>query len=297
MLLDKIIEMGTDNEPPPLTAVLRQCVLLASQLKTPLLKTWAMQELNGYPDPKDVPEYRIMNAGAFGNFDRGFGAGYQRRPIPSSLMNPEHRWAAKTVRLTEPVSAYEALGHSEGALYYSWQSDMVAYYQESFIEGCVLMSAWQEVPKTAIAGVLDTIRTRVLTMAIDIKNEFEESGADLDHVQPNSKEAQKVQKSVVTNVYGNLYLSAGDQVINTQNIAVGNWDDLQKVLKGSGIGDGDLSELSQAIQQDNKTMGARVKGWITRNAEKVFNHGLQVGTSVGTTILTQLIKRHLGLPP
>jgi hypothetical protein len=76
MLLDKIIEMGTDNEPPPLTAVLRQCVLLASD--------------------------------------------------------------------------------SEGALYYSWQSDMVAYYQESFIEGCVLMSAWQEVPKTAIAGVLDT---------------------------------------------------------------------------------------------------------------------------------------------
>lgn len=52
MLLDKIIEMGTDNEPSPLTVVLRQCILLANQLKAPLLKTWAMQELNGYPSPK-----------------------------------------------------------------------------------------------------------------------------------------------------------------------------------------------------------------------------------------------------
>ena len=72
---------------------------------------------------------------------------------------------------------------------------------------------------------------------------------------------------------------------------------LKKVLNESGIGEKDVAELSQALQQDNKTMGATVKGWISRNAGKVFNSGLQVGVSVGTTILTQYIKRHLGLPP
>src|ERR1019366_5183464 len=103
------------------------------------------------------------------------------------------------------------------------------------------MTAWQQVPKTAILGVLDTIRTRVLTMAIDIKNEFEESGADLNHVKPASQEAQRVQHSVVTNIYGGVVnISGGDQVVNTQNIAVGNWEDLQKVLKDSGIGDADV---------------------------------------------------------
>lgn len=215
-----------------------------------------------------MPEYRIINAGALGNF-YGFGVSYPGRPIPPALLKPEHRWAAETVHLAEPVSAYEAVGNSkEHILHYPWPSNMVALYQQ-VLEGAVLVTAWQEVPKTAIYGVLDTIRTRVLTMAIDIKNEFEQSGADLNHVQPDSQEARKVQQSVATNVYGNLYLSAGDQVINTQNIAVGKWEDLRDALKASGIGDGDLTELSQAIQQDNKTMGARVKGWISRNAEKV----------------------------
>ena len=85
------------------------------------------------------------------------------------------------------------------------------------------------------------------------------------------------------------------QVINTQNIEVGNWNDLRDTLKGSGIGDADLGELHQTLEHD-KRMDASVKGWITRNAGKVLNQGLQVGTTVGTTVLTQLIKRYLGLP-
>jgi hypothetical protein len=202
--------------------VLRQCIL-SSQLKAPLLRTWAEQELNGYSDPKDVPEYRIMTAGAFGYFDRGFGGAYPRRPIPASLMEPEHRWAAQRIRLVEPVSSYEAMqGDPKGHLIYSWRSDMVAYYEQSFVEDCTLISAWQELPKTAIIGVLDTIRTRVLTMAIDIKDEFDASGVDLTHMKAGSEKAQKIQQSIVNNVYGNLYMIAGDHVINTQNITVGN---------------------------------------------------------------------------
>lgn len=115
LLLDKIIEMGALNEPPPLTAVLRQCILLANDLKAPLLRTWAEQELKGYSNPKDVPEYRVMNVGALGDF-AGIGVRYQGRPIPSSLLKPEHRWAAQTHRLTEPVSSYEALDDSKGTL-------------------------------------------------------------------------------------------------------------------------------------------------------------------------------------
>jgi len=54
-------------------------------------------------------------------------------------------------------------------------------------------------------------------------------------------------------------------------------------------------QLAQDMQADGKTLGTRVKGWIGRNAPKVMERGLQVGTSVGTTILTELMKRHYGL--
>jgi hypothetical protein len=252
-LLDNIINMGTANDPPPLTAVLRQCIVLANDLKAPLLRTWAEQELKGYSSPKDVPEYRIMQVGALGNFE-GVGVRYQARPIPSTLLKERHRWTATIHRLTEPVSSYESLGDSKGALIYEWPSDMVALYQSSLLRGCVLMTAWQQVPKTAIAGVLDTIRTRVLTMAIYIKNESEQSGMDLNQVERGSEEAQQIQRSVVTNVYGNLYVIAGNHVVNTQNITIGDWEDLKKLLNESGIGDADIGELAQAIEKDGKTI-------------------------------------------
>ncbi|MGH3628044.1 MAG: hypothetical protein ACRDRL_11475, partial [Sciscionella sp.] len=176
-------------------------------------------------------------------------------------------------------------------------SDMIAYYQSSLLQGCVLMTAWQQVPKSVFAGVLDTIRTRLLAMAIDIKNDSERSGVDLAHIKQDSPEAEKVQLTVVHSVYGNVYVAAGSQVINTQNIQVGNWDDLHKVLKEFGIDDANLGELHDTIHHDKKMGSSGLKDWINRNAGKVFDHGLQVGTTVGTTILTQLIKRHLGLPP
>lgn len=75
----------------------------------------------------------------------------------------------------------------------------------------------------------------------------------------------------------------------------GNWDDLHKLLKELGIDETNLVELRGTLQHDKKLDSRGVKDWISRNAAKVFDHGLQVATTLGTTILTQLIKRHLGL--
>jgi hypothetical protein len=294
-LLDNIISMGTANDPPPLTAVLRQCIVLANELKAPLLRTWAEQELNGYSDPKAVPDYRIVRVEALGNFVGIAGLQYNARPIPSSILRPEHRWASESLSLTEPVSAYETTRNNpNNSRFYSWQHNMVAYYQDKLLEGCVLMSAWQQVPNTAIIGILDIIRTRVLTMAIDIKNQLEESGSNLKQIKRDSQEAKEVQRIVVNNVYGDLYMTAGDHVVNTQNIAVGKWEDLKEALSQSGIGEDDVKELEQAIQKDGEKMGPDVKGWITRNAAKVRDQGVKIGTSVATTLLTEYLKRHFG---
>jgi len=298
VLLDKIIELATDNQ-QPLTVLLRQCIVLGYELKNDRLKAWANHELNGYGDSEEMPGYRIVNAPAVGTFSAGYYFPTVKRPIPSFAMEKEHRSAAETVRLTEPVSSYEDIFNTEGnTLGFPWDSNLIHYYQSRFIERHALINAVQELPKSAIAGLLDTIRTRVLNMALELKAEIGESDADLKKVKQDSAEAEKVSHIVQTQIFGGtVYIATGEQNVNVQNIAVGNWADLKKVLNESGIGEKDVAELSQALQQDDKTMGTTVRGWISRNAGKVFNSGLQVGVSVGTTILTQYIKRHLGLPP
>lgn len=293
MLIEKIIELATDTD-QPLPGLLRRCVLLGDELRNDSLKSWANQELNGYADPQKIPEYRNISAGAVGRFNAGYSFPVVERPIPSGGMQEKHRWAAETVCLGQPVSAYESMLKSqtkESRLVYPWSADMVVHYQETFMPGHALLNAWQEVSFSVIAGVLDTIRTRVLNMALDIRREIGETDADLKKVELNTSEAEKVNRIIVTNIYGGTVHVGDQQTINTQNISVGNWQDLRKALLASGIEEGDISELSQAIQEDGKTIGNRVEEWIGRNAGKVWDSGLQVGTA----LLTEYVKQHLGL--
>jgi hypothetical protein len=297
MLLDKIIELATDDK-QPLAVLLRQCVVLAYELKTVGLREWANHELKGYPDVSSVPEYRTVTAGATGTFNAGYAFPNITRPIPAAVLEKEHRWAAETVHLAEPVTAYETALKSDSEaqrLVYEWSGNLVGFYQGKLIEGHVLANAWQEVPFGAIAGVLDTIRTRVLNMALDIKSEIGESDTALKSVAPNSKEAETVNRIVINQIYGGTVFQGDQQSINIQSIAVASWDELRKALLCFGIRESDIDELALHKQADGETLGTGVTGWISRNAPKVLHHGLQMGTSVGTTILTELIKRHYGL--
>jgi hypothetical protein len=113
MLLDDIIELATDDK-QPITVLLRKCLILASQLKNELLKTWANKELNGYmdndDDDDDLPEYRITPAQAVGFFNGPFGAQWNNMPIPPAILEEKHKQFATEVRLTQAISAYEDLG-------------------------------------------------------------------------------------------------------------------------------------------------------------------------------------------
>jgi hypothetical protein len=296
VLLDKIVELATDTD-KPLSTLLRQCVVLGHELKNESLKKWANQELNGYTDPETMPEYRIVLAAAMGTFNAGYAFPTITRPIPGGAMKEHHRWAAETVRLGEPVSAYENnLKSAEGgSLAYQWSGDMVAYYQRRFMPGHALLAAWQEVPLGVVAGLLDTIRTRVLNLALDIKSEIGESDADLRKIGLNSEKAEKVNHIVINHIYGDTVFVGDRQTIDTLNIAVGDWQDLRKALLAVGIQERDIGELSHAIEQDGKKFGTQVKDWICRNATKVFDKGLQAGASIGTTLLAEYIKRHFGI--
>jgi hypothetical protein len=151
------------------------------------LKTWANQELNGYRDREAIPKYRIVSAGATGIFRSGLAYPAETRHIPALMMEAAHRDAAEIVRLAEPVSAYENHLKSDGHnLTYLWDANLIAYYQTTFIRGYALVTASQQVSLGAIAGALDTIRTLVLNMALEIREEIGESDADLKKVKAKS---------------------------------------------------------------------------------------------------------------
>lgn len=188
-LLDDIINLAIDGN-QPLPDILRKCLLLGHELKNQQLKDWANQELNGYRSGKDAPEYRIIPALARGNFVGPFHAQYNRHLIPSVVLEEKHREFAQRVYLLQSVSAYADVlkerdaKSSGGFLTMNWDPNMVGYYQDKLIQDFICHSAWQEIPVSAVAEMLDTIRNRTLNMALQIKDELGTSYADLRRIEP-----------------------------------------------------------------------------------------------------------------
>lgn len=244
MLLNEIIDLATDDK-QSITTLLRKCIVLSHQLKNDRLKKWANDELNGYNSTNNLPEYRAIPAPATGLY---VGPGWSRfeQGIPSIALEKEHRKLAEVVDIAQPVGTLEDMlkSRTNSDLSFSWSGNQVAYYQAKLKSPpWQLHSVHQAVPKSVIAGIVDTIRTRVLNMALEIQSDVGEKDEDLKQITP--EESKKVDQTIVTNIFGgNVYLSAGQSTMTAttiqqqqQNIVTGDWEHLAKVLQGAGTGE------------------------------------------------------------
>jgi AbiTii len=149
-LLDEIINAAVDSK-QPLPDILRKCLLLGHELKNERLKQWANQELNGYSSGTEVPEYRIIEAEAKGNFSGPFHSSLRNWSVPSLALDEKHRDFGERLYLTQAVSAFQDLvGDPKcSAIEFPWTSNLVLRYQSHFFGGrYALVSAWQEVSKS-----------------------------------------------------------------------------------------------------------------------------------------------------
>lgn len=303
MLLDDIIDTAVDNN-QRLSVLLRKCLLLAHELKNNRLKSWANQELIGYSSKDGIPEYRVVGAGAQGNFSGAFGSGLKNWPIPPVALEEKHREFAERVYLVQAVSAYEDIVAQEGGtILFEWPGNLVVYYQKKFFEGRYgLISAWQEVPKSSLVELLDTIRNRTLNMALEIKEELGPTASDFRSLQPS--DIEKVQQTIVNNIYGGTNYFANGQSQMTANttvtqtiISVGDRQQLNAVLLRSGLSESDLQKLTEATQADGqKKMGERVTAWIKATAPKVLAGGVKIGAAIAQQLLSDWLKQYYGLP-
>jgi hypothetical protein len=294
-LLDEIIEAATDGK-YPLPDILRKCLRLGHELKNERLKAWATQELNGYQDGQDLPEYRTVHGRAKGNFVGPGHMQYKSYVIPSVVLEDRHRHWATTLPLAQSVSAYSDLikNATTGSFVFPWPGDLLVYYQQRLMQGgFICHSAWQEIPVNALVEVLDAVRNRTLKMALEIKDELGTSYTDLHEMKPHERE--RIQNIVINAVGGNVALGNIDASGSTVIIA-GDRKSLDEALTKVGMDGHDLNELGEAILVDGGSKpGSRVSEWIQSKAGKVVTGGVKVGVSIGQQLLTEFLLKHYGL--
>ena len=160
----------------------------------------------------------------------------------------------------------------------------------------VLNAAYQEIPKSAIVQMLDTVRNRVLSMALELKEQIGETDNDLKRIDPSA--ARKVAQTIVNNIYGGQLIVATEQstvTVQQQNISKGDWNHLEQALTQSGLDKAEIAELEEKVATEKTQMGNNVTEWIKKMGPKILISGVKVGTAVGQSLLTEYLTQYYGL--
>jgi hypothetical protein len=296
-LLDDIIKAATETDEKT-SSILRKCLVLSYTLKNDALKSWVSNELNGYSrDDADLPEYRRIAAPAKGYFTGMFGSSIRDQPIPSAFLKPEHRHLAETAQLLQPIVAYETVKADEERVI-PWNANMVAFYQNKFFDGDMALNrAWQAIPGSVLAGIADTVRTRMLTFVLELKEQLGEKHEEkVEQLSPATVQTL-VQMTVIggTNVFGNVEQFAA------QTVQVGDVDSLRGTLAALGVGHKELEALEAEIAADKrdepekKELSDRTLEWVRRNAKAAGKGAIKIGADVAATVMTEAIKRYMGI--
>ena len=125
------IEEGALDSGVVLSDVLRKVIALGSRYRSPELRDWASNELNGYADDQDVPSYRMISAPLLVDVDFGFGRRDTGRPIGLLELPDFSREAlAKGVPMHQGVKELEQLAASDTdvlTVNTSMMQDLVSY--------------------------------------------------------------------------------------------------------------------------------------------------------------------------
>lgn len=274
-LLEEIIDLAVDNK-EPISVLLRKCLVLAATLKNDKLKEWVERELNGYGQDDLMPEYRIVPIVARGQFQGMGGAKIKSVALPSGTLDEIHRSWATTTYLRAPIAAYSHLVEKrDGGVtpHIPWPADLVVRYQQKFIRGYILVAAWQDIPLSAIVSLIDTIRNRVLSFALEIKGVLD-SAAD----NPAAVPTEQVNQHVTNIIYGGNNVIAGAahhfSQATTVNVQRGDIEGLVSTLQSIGLPDAEIDGLKLAIKEDEESgaaegVGPKSSSWLARTLAKV----------------------------
>lgn len=151
MKLVKEIRDGVVDSNIELSTVLRKAKILASTLRNEEFKAWVANELDGYPEDSDVPQYREVASLLTGTFTGPFAI-VKNHLIPLSAIPETLRKRAASIQIPNSVREIESLSNSKkiDGLRRPWPPEAVSLLQK-FVEltgNCILVEAYQPILKS-----------------------------------------------------------------------------------------------------------------------------------------------------
>lgn len=298
-LLRDIQKAATSSE-TKLTDLLRMCQVLASRLGNAELAKWVGNELNGYESPQDVPKYRVLNVECRGDFFNGAWM-HTGSVISPAWVKEDHVDPLFHAYMKQGIGAIESIRtEGEEPLKMMWPAEATIYYKDKFSSnGYDLVNAYRWIAPSQIAGLLDTVRTRVLSFALDIEREAPHAGDEKPGEAPSLSQERVAQIFNLTVLGGTNNIAAGaSHFTQSVVVAVGDVESLKRTLEKHGVSKEDVDEIADVVRAEKpegKTLGRRALAWIGKMSGKAVAGVWSGGITVGTEVLTKALLAYYGL--
>ncbi|MGD0010467.1 MAG: hypothetical protein ABSE93_18215 [Terriglobia bacterium] len=170
-----------------ITIVLRKARILAARLKNKGFEEWIHRELNGYPDKAALPSYRILEVNSKAHLLFGWQQ-VPAAPVMARLIPERLRHWATTAYLLEGISQYASLvsdcDPGNATLQSLWPQELAVKYAGSGYNDPQVLSAWQEITRASLVGVIETVRNKLLDFVLEIEAENPDAGEAPPDTQP-----------------------------------------------------------------------------------------------------------------
>ena len=294
-LLQEIQQLAVDSS-VDLDSILRKCLILASRLRQKELKTWVRSELDGYSSD-NLPDYRTFSSFAQGHFSGAFGRQVKNANIPETHIPKELRDILQ-IKVTQSVSEIQDMiaDATEGRLMKPWPASLYTLFDGIVFEDMSLLSAWTVIPKNKFVGVLNTVRNRILSFALEMEEEYPEAG-ETDDSKPLPEE--KITKLFTTNIYGTIGNFAAGSTVGTMSaniIESGNFDSLSTYLSSIGIDASLVADLKKAIEKDplpkDDSLGKHVSKWFGKIMTLAAQGAFKIATGSIASVITHALMQY-----
>lgn len=223
------IEAAAVDSTVPLPDLLRRRKVLAARLKHQEFARWIANELDGYGPDEPLPDYRRVRGGHLvGDYVGSFST-IKGHAISLSEVSHDLREALQEHRITDSVGALiNLLSRSDVQLGRPLPALHVKNRVPRFVD-MELLSVSQPLDRSDIAGILDTVRNRVLDFALAIEAEEPSAG----EVAPGGR--PRISEDRVTNIYHTTIHGGQANILqHPGGLSVG--DNYTSNIKGSTVG-------------------------------------------------------------
>ena len=216
----------------------------------------------------------------------------------------KHRGILFKINHLHGVAHYESLLQSDKQSFTMPVSpNLVLYYRDKIVEDMFWVSGWNPISRGTFAGMLDQVRNRILSLALDVETEDPNAGDAL--VGGGSLiEDERVSQIFQTNIYGgpNVVASGSRNIVHDfENVAEGSTTELLSAMRALGVPEEEIRRLEDALTADvndrsaPRQVGPHTQEWLARTSERITKGTLQLANGATGSVLGTLIMQFAGI--